>query len=150
MSDASTSDLAIVRFFTEVGIIDQLAQSALERRLPDGMRSAHFTMLHHLARLGGEWSPARLASALQVTKGAVTNTVGKLEAKGYLAVRPDPEDGRGKLVSLTEEGRAARDSSLLGVAPLFAELLEAVPENDFAAALPFLERVRRLLDERRY
>ena len=48
-----------------------------------------------------------VATALQVSKGAMTNTLGHLERAGWIAVRPDEKDGRSKRVDLTEAGRVA-------------------------------------------
>ena len=56
------------RLFVEIGIIEQLARNQLEREMPDGLKVSQFGVLNHLDRLGGEWSPARLANAFQVTK----------------------------------------------------------------------------------
>ena len=39
-------------------------------------------VLNHFARLGGEKTPAQLARVFHVTKGAMTNTVGRLDAAG--------------------------------------------------------------------
>ena len=66
-------------FFTEIGIIAQLNEAAIQRQLPEGMSHAQFVLLHHLCRVGGEGTPARLADALQVTRGAITNTVKRLQ-----------------------------------------------------------------------
>jgi len=134
---------------TEIGIISQLTNSALERALPDDLSLAQFVTLHHLARLGGNWSPKRLASAMQVTKGAMTNTITKLEKRGFITICPDPEDGRGKQVSLTSVGLAMRDQALNQSMPVFASLLEEFEIADFAQALPFLSRLRANLDKAR-
>jgi DNA-binding MarR family transcriptional regulator len=64
------------QFFTEIGIIEQLIRAKLERALPDGIKISQFSVLHHLTRLQGKWSPARLANAFQVTKAAMTNFSG--------------------------------------------------------------------------
>ena len=52
-------DPPIFRFFTEIGVIEQLTRAKLERVLPDGMKISQFTVLNHLVRLPGSWSPAR-------------------------------------------------------------------------------------------
>ncbi|MGO4834140.1 MarR family winged helix-turn-helix transcriptional regulator, partial [Rhizobiaceae sp. 2RAB30] len=108
-----------------------------------------FVVLNHLARLGGEWTPLRLANAMQLTKGAMTNTLGHLSRKGYVAIRPDDRDGRSKLVTLTAEGRAARDAAVAAVAPELAALVEGVSAELLAEAIPPLETVRKFLDRRR-
>jgi DNA-binding MarR family transcriptional regulator len=106
-------------------------------------------MLHHLSRLGGEWTPARLAAALQVTRGAITNTVKRLEKKRFVSVRAAGDDGRSKLVSLTEEGIAARDAALARLVPEVAELSGELPLADISSMLPALKAVRKVLDEHR-
>ena len=149
MTSPPPDDPLVFRFFNEIGIIEQLARAQFERGLPHGLTLAQFKVLNHFARLGGERSPISLARAFQVTKGAVTNAVQKLEAKGFVATRPDPADGRGKLVYLTDAGRAARDDAIATLRPVFPLLFSEFSEEDFAAALPFLERLRKFLDENR-
>lgn len=136
-------------FFTEIGIIAQLNEAAIRKQLPADMSHAQFVMLHHLSRVGGEWTPARLAEALQVTRGAITNTVKRLEKKRLVSVRAAGDDGRSKLVSLTETGLAARDAALALLAPEVSELAGELPLKEISAMLPVLETVRKVLDEHR-
>lgn len=144
-----SEDPPAFRLFTEIGIIDQLARNRLERGLPDGLKVSQFIVLNHLVRLGGEWSPARLASAFQVTKGAMTNTLQRLEKRGLVQVLADPRDGRGKLVGITAAGRKMRGRCVKQISPLFADLARELSDRDFASALPVLEKVRRFLDSHR-
>lgn len=144
-----TEDPLLFRFFTEVGIIEQLARAALEHALPDDLKMSQFIVLNHLVRLGGDWNPARLANAFQVTKGAITNSLQRLESRGLVRIVPDPNDGRGKLVSLTAKGRSKREQCVRSIQPLLAELQRTFGEQRFVEVLPLLEEVRRYLDERR-
>ena len=137
------------RLFTEIGIIEQLARNRLERGLPDGLRMSQFVVLNHLVRLGGEWSPARLADAFQVTKGAMTNTLQRLEKRGLVRVLADPSDGRGKPVGITEAGRDMRARCVESIGPLFADLSRELSDKDFALVLPVLGKVRKYLDSHR-
>ncbi|MDQ0466696.1 DNA-binding MarR family transcriptional regulator [Caulobacter ginsengisoli] len=138
-----------VELFTEIGIIQQLSNAALERALPDGLSAAGFGVLTHFVRRGGEESPARLAGAFQVTKGAMTNTLQRLEAAGFVAIRGDAADGRRKLVSLTPAGRAAYEDGLVRLRPRMEGLRTAFSDADFETALPFLRALRIWLDEHR-
>ncbi|MFE7118733.1 MarR family winged helix-turn-helix transcriptional regulator [Streptomyces sp. NPDC057654] len=53
---------------------------------------------------------SQLATAMQLTSGAVTNRVAKLEAKGWAVRDFAPHDRRSVMVSLTQEGsERARD-----------------------------------------
>ncbi len=110
---------------------------------------SQFGVLNHLCRRGGEWSPVRLANAMQVTKAAMTNTLGHLSGKGLVAVRPDDSDGRAKLVSVTADGMKARDATVMALTPELAALVDGVSAETLAEAVPLLERVRRFLDQRR-
>lgn len=141
-------------FFTEIGIIAQLVDTAFDRMLPDGMSRAQFALLNHLIRLGGDHSLVDLARAFQVTKGAMTNTTGKLAAKGLIAVTPDPADGRGKRVSITDAGVAMRETCLMRVAPLFKEMTtdlaaEGLTPEGVAELIAPLRAIRRWLDANR-
>ncbi len=142
-------DPPIFTLFNEIGIIEQLSRRRLENVLPDGLKISHFGVLNHFARLGGERAPVELARAFQVTKAAMTNTLGRLEARGLVEIRPDPDDGRAKRVTLTAKGRKVRDRAIAALGPELAEIASHIPARDFAAALPFLQRLRAYLDEAR-
>lgn len=133
----------------EISIIAQLARAATDQALAPELNVASFGLLNHIARLPGDWTPARLARAFQLTKGAITNTVQRLEARGFVRLDPDPDDARSKFVRLTPDGQRARDAALARLAPLIRSLVEAAPDLDFAAALPFLARLRAVLDAAR-
>jgi DNA-binding MarR family transcriptional regulator len=149
MSDKRIRDRPDVQVFTEIAIIDQLAGNRLERLLPPGLSLAQYGVLSHFARRGGEESPAQLAAAFQVTKGAMTNTLQRLEAQGFVRVVGDERDGRRKRVSITPEGLVAQDDALARLRPLLTQLRAAIPASEFEAALPFLSRLRSWLDQNR-
>jgi DNA-binding MarR family transcriptional regulator len=134
----------------EVGIIEQLSRNAFERVMPGGLSLAGFSVLNHFVRLEKSHStPSQLASAFQVTKGAMTNTLQRLEALGYAVTEPNPEDGRGKIVRVTTKGRKMRDQSIAALGPQMALLANAVSNKDAKDALPFLKALRVFLDESR-
>lgn len=49
-----------------------------------------------------------IAELAGVSKQAISQQVAYLEAKGYVVLRPDPDDSRAKLVHLTERGRESQ------------------------------------------
>ena len=102
-------DIAIA-LFSELLIADQLARSLLTKALPKGMELSQFSVLNHLAGVGEERTPAQLAKSFHVTRGAMTNTLGKLEWAGHVHIRPDWDDARRKFVAISPAGRAARDA----------------------------------------
>lgn len=132
---------------TEIKAIEQLSRLRLQRALPHGIEVSQFAVLNHFSRLGGEKSPAQLARAFQLTKGAMTNTLSRLEKAGYVRIRADERDGRRKLVSLTNTGKAVRDEAIEAVAPIFAEITEAIGREALRKALPALRALRLHLAE---
>lgn len=148
-SMTAAKDRLDVQLLTEIGIINQLSMTLLERTIPAGMSAAQFGVLSHFVRRGGEESPAQLASAFQVTKGAMTNTLQRLEAQGFVRIVGDASDGRKKRVSLTPEGARAFDTAVLAMRPHMEALRSAFTDSEFAAALPFLKALRVWLDENR-
>lgn len=137
------------QLFNEIGIIAQLSASRFERVLPHGLTAAQFNLLNHCVRLGDGWGPARLAAAFQVTRGTMTNTLQKLEAKGFIRVDPDADDARAKCVFLTPSGRAARDEALKALGPDLARLPADFPPARVQEILPALESLRIWLDTHR-
>ena len=157
MSEESDQPRAVVkeegelvfRLFNEIGIIAQLSTTRFERSLPHGMNRSQFSILNWFCRVDDHASPGRLAKAMEVTKGAITNTLKKLEARGFITISPDENSGRQKVVRLTPEGRSARDAAIQSAAPTFSLFLESVSAAEVNRLLPELEKIRKVLDEAR-
>jgi DNA-binding MarR family transcriptional regulator len=145
MSSDRTDDIAVA-LFGELFMADQLARNRISKALPRGMELSHFSVLNHLARVGEERTPAQLAKAFHVTRGAITNTLARLEWAGHVHIRPDWDDARRKLVSISPSGRAARDAAVQSVAPLIAEVVEALGAERVRAVLPVLRELRTRLE----
>ncbi|MFZ5708982.1 MAG: MarR family winged helix-turn-helix transcriptional regulator [Pseudomonadota bacterium] len=144
MSD--TSDALAGALLSEIFMVDQLARTRVSRALPRGMELSHFSVLNHLAGVGDERSPAQLAAAFHVTRGAMTNTLSKLEWAGHIHIRPDWDDARRKFVSISPSGRAARDAALAAIAPVIAEMVSGLGVERVRAVLPVLRELRTRLD----
>ncbi len=140
MSD-STQNLAVT-LFSEILAVDQLARSSVARVLPKGMELSHFSVLNHLAYAAVEKSPAQLAQTFHLTRGAMTNTLSKLEWAGWVHVRPDWEDARRKMVSISPSGIAARDAAVAAIAPVIAQVVDTVGADKVRTALPVLREMR--------
>ena len=145
MPDNSNS--LAVALFSEILTADQLVRNRLSKVLPKGMEISHFSVLNHLARSGSERTPAQLALSFHVTRGAMTNTLGKLEWAGYIHVRPDWDDARRKMVAISPAGRRARDAALDAISPMIAELISELGDERVRAAIPILRELRLKLEE---
>ncbi len=144
MNDASNA--IAVTLFSEILTADQLVRNRLSRVLPKGMEISHFSVLNHLARAGAERSPAQLARSFHVTRGAMTNTLSKLEWAGYIHIRPDWDDARRKKVAISPAGRQARDAALAAISPMIGELVSELGEAKVRAVLPILRELRLKLE----
>lgn len=125
---------------------DQLARNRISKVLPRGMELSHFAVLNHLARVNDERSPAQLARSFHVTRGAMTNTLSKLEWAGHVHIRPDWDDARRKFVAISPAGRAARDAAVQSVAPLIAEFVTDLGAERVRAFMPVLRELRTRLE----
>lgn len=139
----------LFEFFNEVGIIEQLSRASLEARLPKGLIAPHFTVLNHLVRLGDGRAPIDIARAFQVPKTTLTHTLKGLEERGLIAMRRNPQDGRSKLVCLTETGRALRNETIAAMTPDFERLASGLDVSRLQAILPALRDLRVFLDDAR-
>ena len=141
----SIEDTAVT-LFGELFMADQMARNRISKMLPKGMELSHFSVLNHLARLKDERSPAQLAKALHVTRGAMTNTLARLEWAGHVHIRPDWDDARRKFVAISPSGRAARDAAVQAVIPLIGEVVTSLGEERVRSVLPVLRELRNRLE----
>ncbi|HEY1920719.1 MAG TPA: MarR family transcriptional regulator [Streptosporangiaceae bacterium] len=79
-----------------------------------GLESWQFDVLSALRRQGAPYqlSPGALLRATLVTSGTMTNRIDQLAKAGLVHRQPDPQDKRGVLVVLTDEGAAHADAAL--------------------------------------
>jgi DNA-binding MarR family transcriptional regulator len=73
-----------------------------------GLQAGEFDVLATLRRSGPPYrlGPTQLFETLMISSGGMTSRLDRLEKAGLIARSPNPEDRRGTLVSLTEEGLA--------------------------------------------
>lgn len=133
--------------FSELFMADQLARTLLSKALPRGMELSHFAVLNHLAHLNEERTPAQLARAFHVTRGAMSNTLSKLEWAGHVHIRPDWDDARRKFVAISPAGRAARDAALQAISPAMTRTVRDIGTEKVRALLPVLRALRTQLEE---
>ncbi|WGH77205.1 MarR family winged helix-turn-helix transcriptional regulator [Jannaschia ovalis] len=131
-----------VALFSEMLTADQLVRARLSRALPKGMELSHFVVLNHLAQMQAERSPAELARSFHVTRGAMTNTLAKLEWAGHVHIRPDWDDARRKRVSISRAGLAAREAALGAIRPILTRVVREVGAHRARAAIPVLREIR--------
>ena len=96
------------------GIVDRIAgiSRRLNRTMDEtlaefGLDSAEHKALSVLAQAGAPYrsTPGRLAERMDLSSGAMTNRLDRLEQAGLIRRLPDPDDRRRVVVELTDHGR---------------------------------------------
>jgi DNA-binding MarR family transcriptional regulator len=113
-----------------------------------GLEPWEFDVLAALRRQGPpyELSPGALLRTTLVTSGTMTNRVDRLEEAGLVRRRPDPDDKRGILVTLTPAGQARADAALADLLKAERALLAALTDGDRKALADLLRIVLVPLD----
>jgi DNA-binding MarR family transcriptional regulator len=96
---------------------------------------------------GGPLSPTTLADRLMVTPASVTSLLDTLERRGLVVRRPDPDDRRRLLVSVTSEGSAVVDRFLPEVVALQTAAMTGLSERQRRQLRDLLALVRAGLSE---
>lgn len=149
-SDSSSKDTqSLFVLLNEIGIINQLASTRFAHVLPAGLTLSQFSVLNNFVRLGGTRTPAQLAQAFQVTKGAMTNTLKRLHDKKCINIKADPEDGRSKLVSITPAGIRLRNKAVAAANEELDVIANLMDDDVLEVVLPKLQRLRAQLDRAR-
>lgn len=108
-------DLEVEGIVDRVSSINKRVHAALKETLVDyGITPEDWGVLTSLSlrKEGRLSSPGALARDLELSSGAVTSRLDRLETLGFVRRLPDPGDRRGVLVELTPEGRAAWESAI--------------------------------------
>lgn len=101
-----------------------------------GTTSAELRVLSMLShRPDGAGSPSDIARWVVQTSGGLTATLKRLEDDGYVERRPDPDDGRGRLVALTDDGKAFHDRLLADLVGRVDGVLAGVDTEAALAAI---------------
>lgn len=108
----------------------------------------------HLIEIIGdneESSVTDIAKRMEVTKGAISQALKKLESKGYTSKSPDPSNLSRAIVHLTAKGQTAYWSHKDWHEKMdggFAQYLESLNDDEISTITQFLIRVEVFLERR--
>jgi DNA-binding MarR family transcriptional regulator len=114
-----------------------------------GISAGEFDVLAALRRAGDpfERTPTDLAERTMITSGGLTKRVDRLEGAGLVQRRPSDHDGRGRVVALTEAGRALVDAAFTRHMQNEHRLVGLLDEDDRRALELALTRWLAALDD---
>ena len=120
------------------GRIDEFAASF-------GVHRGEGDVLFALRRSGPPYrlSPTRLAGALLITSGTMTNRLDRLEQRGLIKRLPNPNDRRGLDIELSAEGRRLVDEAIVAHVANERQMLSVLSKRDRA---DLIRITRKLID----
>lgn len=126
----------------QVELFDRLVASGLE-----DARVAHTHVTAHIKADGSRLT--ELAAQARMTLPAMSELVDDLQRLGIVERRPDPSDGRAKLICLTGAGWDAMRTARNAIHEMEADYTEIVGAERFEAAAGTLDELLRALADRR-
>jgi len=128
----------------------KIGEKRLRRNFEDQFDTTlpRFDVMAALHREPDGMSMGRLSKALLVSNGNVTSIVRQLHTQGLIRSRPDPQDGRSAIVSLTVEGE--KQFKLLAEAHhrWIADIFSSVAPSRIDQLVEGLGELRRLLGDK--
>ena len=121
-------------------------ERAVERLQDNGhpLRGAHVRLFPFLDFDGTRLTD--LAAKAGITKQSAQLLVDEMVAGGYLKRRPDPEDGRAKLIVLTPKGLRGVADGLRILGSIEAEIRKTVGAKEMAALAGSLDAMLEILE----
>ena len=125
--------------FSPLQVLSRVAR--LARHLERARRTAfaasdlelwEFDVLSALRRAGAPYqlSPKALLLQTLVSSGTMTNRIDRLVSRELVERRTDPNDGRGILVIMTDEGKERVDAAISTLLEAESDLLDRLPKAD--------------------
>lgn len=134
------------------GIVDRIHglnrrfRKMMEATLADhGLTYEEWGVLNVLHQAGPPFraAPGKIARRLELTSGAMTARLDKLEAAGLVRRQPDPEDRRGLRVQLTDAGKKAYKQAVGAQAEKEAFVAAALTDEEKDELNALLRRLMR-------
>ena len=86
-------------------------------------------------------SPTHLAKGLMLSSAGITSRIDRLERRGFVRRLADPNDRRGVMVELTDEGLGAVDSAVAALTVSDRQLLARLDPDEIAQLESILRKL---------
>jgi DNA-binding MarR family transcriptional regulator len=138
----STDALLIGRLLQVARQLERVGRATLA---PFELGLTDHDVLSALRRCGEPYAlkPGQLLEELVLTSGALTSCLDRLESRGLIERRRDPEDGRARVVSLTDTGRDLIDSAVEMRFAKAAAVTDGLSDTDKRRFYEVLSRIER-------
>ena len=115
---------------------------------PLGLHEADYGVLAPLRRAGAPFqlTPTELAKHQMMTSGGMTAAIDRLARRGWVQRLPNPNDRRGSLIQLTDEGRRTIDAAMELHTEVEHDLVSALSDKERAQLERLLRKVLLAVD----
>ena len=127
----------------EMGLLLRRAQAssaAISRHVHPDLEPAAYALLSMIASTPGVRA-SDLAANIGVGRGTMSRQLGRLGELGLVSRRPDPDDYRGQLLDLTDEGRQRFETAQRARRDFFRQALSGWTDDDIGS---FAAQIARL------
>jgi DNA-binding MarR family transcriptional regulator len=114
-----------------------------------GLHPTDVRALWVLAEPGSPRTAGELGVRLDLSSGAATRTVDRLEREGYIVRVRDPDDRRRVGLRLTGEAKAVTDAFFGRVASMVGEAIEDFDEPELTIVACFMSQIREAVRKSR-
>lgn len=116
----------------DVWLVSRATSGALDRALADTGLSADEFGLYSVLSSAPSLTPTEVARWMAAPPTTVSSYVKRLESRGHLERRRNPDDGRSYVLRLTAEGRAAHQAAGLAFLPVLAKVETHLGQHEAA------------------
>ncbi len=141
-----TSGLRIVALLARLSVLTvTFEQETLESF---DLTPSDYGVLAALRRAGSpyELTPSELSTGLYRSSGGMTKMLKRLEGLQYIQRVPDPQDGRGKLVRLTANGKKVEEEAFAAFLTGTHELLKSTSRSEFEMIDKAMRRLLTIIE----
>jgi DNA-binding MarR family transcriptional regulator len=139
--DLEVGALQVTARLSRIGPLLARRQEAIFERF--GLNRGEVGALSALRIAGPPYrlSPTRLGKGLMLSSAGVTSRIDRLERRGFVRRLPDPDDRRGVIVELTDQGMEVVDDAVAALAISDRQLMERLDPEEVAQFEALLRKV---------
>ncbi|WP_253448725.1 MarR family winged helix-turn-helix transcriptional regulator [Halomonas sp. Y3] len=140
--DRSVANRLFFRLFQASNILQKQTVSAV------GLTTVQWAVLGALSRRGYEGGIAfnDLTEYLIVSRQSLDGVLKRLEREGHVRRIPHPDDGRARLILLTDQGRAYWESLQPQIHDFYAQGLKSLGFDETVSLLHYLNKLQKDLE----
>ena len=140
--DRSVANRLFFRLFQASNILQKQTVSAV------GLTTVQWAVLGALSRRGYEGGIAfnDLVEYLIVSRQSLDGVLKRLEREGHVRRIPHPDDGRARLILLTDQGRAYWESLQPQIHDFYAQGLKSLGFDETVSLLHYLNKLQKDLE----